>query len=353
MDHRERVWHAIHHQQPDRVPKDFSARPEVSDALMRHLGLSDYDALLEHFDVDLRYIKPSEVVFERERYRGPPLERYADGAWEDIWGVRRKQVRISTGVYDQVVYSPLAEACSVEAVAAHRWPDPDWFDYADVAKQCQRYRGYALAGGGWGAIFGDSFRLQGMETFMMNMTLCPEVVHAIVDRVERFYADVNERIFDAARGQLDIFYFGNDFGSQVGLLLGPKMFREFFAPGMARLARQAKEPGMAVMHHSCGAVRPLIDDFIACGVDILDPVQARAADMDPLSLKTEFGDRICLHGGIDTQNLLPFGTTQQVTERVRQVADVVGAGGGYILAPDQSLQGDIPFENILAMYSAT
>jgi uroporphyrinogen decarboxylase len=221
-----------------------------------------------------------------------------------------------------------------------------------VAEQCQRYEGYTLVGGGWGAIFGDAYRLQGLEVFLANLVEHPDVVQAIVDRVERFYTGVNERIFDAAGGRLDIYYMGNDFGTQRAPILSPTMYREFFGPGIARLAAQAKERGMAVMFHSCGAVRALIPDFISAGVDILDPVQAQADGMDPIGLKADLGTQVCLHGGVDTQRLLPFGTPGEVQARVRQLAEVVGNGGGYILAPDQVLQSDIPIANIVAAYSA-
>ncbi len=239
MDHKERVMLAINHQQPDRVPMDFSARQEVNDALMRRLSINDYDALLEYFDVDLRYIQPIEIIYDRKRYIGPLLRTFEDGSWEDIWGVRRMRVAVTTGIYDEVCYSPLTQATTVEEVAAYRWPSPDWFDYSDIANQCQRYARYARVGGGWGAIFGDAYRLQGMETFLINMAERPEVVKAIIERVERFYYDVNERIFDAAKEQLEIYYFGNDFGTQRGLLFSRDMFREFFAMGLDRLAHQA------------------------------------------------------------------------------------------------------------------
>jgi uroporphyrinogen decarboxylase len=359
MDRKERVWHAVHHQAPDRVPIDYSARPEVSAALRTHLGLASQDDLLAYLDADFRYIEPREVIYDRQRYQGPPLRTFPDDSWEDIWGVRRVRLIVANGAYDEVCAAPLAHATTVEEVEAHRWPTPDWFDYRDVPAQCRRYAGYALVGGGWGAIFGDAYRLQGLQTFLMNMAERPEVAQAIIDRVARFYYGVNERIFDAVAVAaadsgpgLDIFYFGNDFGTQRALLLSPRMYRQFFAAGIARLAGQAKERGMAVMYHSCGAVHALIPDFIAAGIDILDPVQAQAVDMDPLALKAQFGSRICFHGGIDTQRLLPFATPAAVQARIRQIAEAVGANGGYILAPDQSLQGDIPVENILAMYTA-
>jgi uroporphyrinogen decarboxylase len=352
VDRKECVWRAIHHQQPDRPPIDYMARPEVTRAMVDALGLGSADLLLDYLNVDFRYIEPREVIYDRQRYTGPPLRTFADGSWEDIWGVRRVRMNVEGGAYDEVTHSPLAHATTLEEVHAYRWPSPDWFDYADVAEQCQRYERYTLVGGGWGAIFGDAYRLQGLEVFLANLVELPEVAQAIIDSVERFYRGVNERIFDAANGRLDIYYFGNDFGTQRAPMLSPTMYREFFGPGISRLAGQAKERGMAVMFHSCGAIRALIPDFISAGIDILDPVQAQASGMDPAGLKAEFGRQICLHGGVDTQRLLPFGTPDEVKMRVRQLVEVVGSGGGYILAPDQVLQGDVPVSNILALYSA-
>lgn len=351
MDRKERVWRAIQRQAPDRVPVDYSARPEVTTALVKQLGLVGFDDLLEYLGTDLRYIEPREVIYERRRYQGPHPRTFADGSWEDIWGVRRAQVQVDGSTYDDVCYSPLAHATSLEEVDQHSWPNPDWFDYRDIPEQCRRYADYALVGGGWGAVFGDAYRIQGLQTFLVNMVEHPEVAQAIVSRVEQFYYGVNERIFDAAAGKLDIFYFGNDFGTQRGLMLSPRMYRRFFAASIARLAQQAKERGMSVMYHSCGAVRALIPDFIAAGIDCLDPVQALAEGMDPISLKAEFGSQIAFHGGIDTQRLLPFGSVREVRERARLLIETVGAGGGYILAPDQALQGDASIENILAMYT--
>jgi uroporphyrinogen decarboxylase len=237
-------------------------------------------------------------------------------------------------------------------VQSHRWPSPDWFDYGDVAEQCRRYEAYARIGGGWGAVFGDAYRLQGLETFLINLFDRPEVAQAIIDHVEQFYAHVNERILDAANGGLDVFYFGNDFGTQRALLVSPSIYRRFFAPAIGRLTSQAKSAGLDVMFHSCGSVRPLLPDFVAAGIDILDPVQAAAEGMDPLGIKAEMGSRLCLHGGVDTQRLLPSGTPADVADRVRLLCDVVGAGGGFILAPDQLLQSDVPPSNVLALYGA-
>lgn len=351
MGSRERVLAAIHHQLPDRVPMDFAALDEVWDALMTHLGLPDRESLLEFLEVDLRYVEPIEIIYDRQRYIGPTLETQADGTWEDIWGVRRRPVRYAHGIYQEIVSCPLTRAEDPAQLLERRWPDPDWFDYSDIPTQCQRYHGkYALVGGGWGAVFGDSYRILGLEHFLESLILAPDLVREVVRHVEQFYIGVNERIFQAVGGLLDIYYFGNDLGTQRGLLMSLPMIRKFLAPSFKRLIDQAKSYGLMVMFHSCGAVSEAIPLCIELGIDVLDPVQVGAAGMNPETLKVAYGNRIAFHGGLDTQGVLPFGSPMDVSAAAEQLLEVMKPGGGYIFGPSQELQPDVPVENILAMY---
>lgn len=130
------------------------------------------------------------------------------------------------------------------------------------------------------------------------------------------------------------------------------MFRTFVKPRLAKLAGLAHGHGVRLLFHSCGAIRPLIGDLVEIGVDILDPLQAAAGGMDPQTLKDAYGDRLCLHGGICTQYLLPRGTADEVRAEVRRRIGILGRGGGYILAPCHVLQTDVPTANILAMIEA-
>jgi uroporphyrinogen decarboxylase len=351
MDSRERVLVAISHENPDRVPMDFGAQPEVWNALLRHLGLGDRDSLLEFLGTDLRYIEPIEVIYNHERYIGPPLGNGPDGAWEDIWGVWRRPVRYATGVYQEIISCPRAVTEDPEELLDRRWPAPGWFDYSDIADQCKRYYGkYALVGGGWGAVFGDSYRILGMEHFLESLILSPDLVREVIARVERFYLGVNERIFEAANGLLDIYYFGNDLGTQNGLLMSPQMIRDFLGPSFKRLVDQAKSYGLKVMFHSCGAVSEMIPFFIELGIDVLDPVQVGAVGMDPARLKAEYGNRIAFHGGLNTQGVLPFGSPQEVRAETEKLLEIMKPGGGYLFGPSQELQPDVSIENILTMY---
>jgi uroporphyrinogen decarboxylase len=351
MNARERVLAAINHEAPDRVPLDFAALDEVWSALLAHLGLPDRDSLLEYLGADLRYIEPIEIIYDRARYIGPPLRTGPEGAWEDIWGVWRRPVRHEHGVYQEIVRYPCEGVEEPEQLLDREWPRPDWFDYSDIPGQCRRYHGqYALVGGGWGAVFGDSYRVLGLEHFLESLLLAPDVVREVIRRVEQFYLGVNERIFEAAAGMLDIYYFGNDLGTQRALLMSPATICEFLAPSFRRLVEQAKSYDLKVMFHSCGAVSEMIPLFIDLGIDVLDPVQAGAAGMDPARLKAEFGRHIAFHGGLDTQGVLPFGSPAEVQAEAARLIEIMKPGGGYIFGPSQELQPDVPVGNILAMY---
>jgi uroporphyrinogen decarboxylase len=179
--------------------------------------------------------------------------------------------------------------------------------------------------------------------------LRPEMAHWLMDRFTDFYLGFFDRMLTAAKGQIDILRVADDLGTQRSLFFSADMFRTFIKPRLKKLVDMAHSHGVKFMFHSCGAIRPLIEDLIEIGVDILDPLQAAAHGMEPRALKDACDNRICLHGGICTQYLLPKGTPEEVREEVRRRLDILGAGGGYILAPCHVLQTDVPTENILAM----
>jgi len=192
--------------------------------------------------------------------------------------------------------------------------------------------------------------LGGMDKILTDMALAPELACAVFDKFTDFYAAYYDKMLIAAQGRIDLFRIGDDIGTQRGPLISPAMFREFIAPRLKLLADLAHSHNTKAMFHSCGGITAFIDELIEIGVDILDPIQVRAADMDPGHIKGEYGSRICLHGSIDTQYVLPQGSPHQVAENVRQMIDILGPGGGFILAPCHVLQTDVPTENVRAMY---
>ena len=338
MTAKERVLIAFEHREPDRVPLWYGSAVELTEALQRYTGTPDEEGLMQRLHIDFRRV--------RERYVGPPLREFPDGSRENFCGVRR-----AGAYYGQPVSHPLAGVERVEDLDRYRWPSPDWFDFSGIRAECERWRDYAIIGGPWVVVYTDSTELMGMEEFFIKLHTHPEVVVAILQRVADFYYEVATRFFEAAGDCLDIFFFGDDFGTQRALQISPATWRRFMKPYLKRFVDLGKSAGLKVMFHSCGAVRAIIPDLIEIGMDALNPVQVRAEGMDPAGLKRDFGDRICFHGGIDHQHVLAHGTVDEVRAEVRRMIDVMAPGGGYCLAPSHDLLlAEFPSENVVAMY---
>ncbi|MHC4503472.1 MAG: uroporphyrinogen decarboxylase family protein [Planctomycetota bacterium] len=350
MTSRERVLAAIERKRTDRAPADYGAHKAVTDRLIERLGVADREELLQALGVDMR-----RVDFGRgQPMTGPD----ADGYMRDMWGARHpdtkpgaltRPTRPRRGWPDSIL--PFGEATTVDDVHANSWPDPDGLDYSTVRERCEAHHAeYVSYGGPWNPFFHEAARLTGQENFFVWMATKPEVVGAIIDHVVDYEVEVSRRFLEAAGGRIDITYVGNDFGTQRGLFISPEMWQRFIRRPLKRFFEVARDYGCRTMLHSCGAIRGIIPWLIEDGLDILDPVQVRAADMDLGRLVRDFGRRLTFHGGVDTQRTLPFGTEADVRAEVRSYRELTRERGGYILCGSQSFIEDIPLDNILAMY---
>ncbi|MCD6156092.1 MAG: hypothetical protein J7J32_03510 [Candidatus Atribacteria bacterium] len=338
MNAKERVLRALNREKTDRVPLDFWAIPRMRERLCRELSLGE-EELLQFFGVDFRTIEPL--------YVGPPLEE-RDGMQKNVFGVWEKDGFLGYGE------APLQGASTPEDIDSYPFPKPEWFEVSHLREQCRKYKDFALrtapAWGTWWASFQLSQALRGVEQFFIDLLENEDLVNRLLDRITDFTLKVNERVFEATRGYLDIYFLGDDYGSQKGLLVSPSLWRKYFKPRIKLLCDQAKSYGLRVMLHSCGAVSELIPELSEIGVDILNPLQTRAKGMD-LKTLPGFKDLIAFHGGIDTQELLPFGSEEAVRREVREAISALAyPGGAYILASSQELMPDIPSRNVIAMY---
>lgn len=351
MDGKQRVLTALDNQEPDRVPLDFWADKIIITRLMQYLKLTDYEQLLHHFQIDTRYVQGTT-------YKGPELATGPDGTWQDIWGVMRKPVLLdesdpSKGIIQHVVVHPLAGAETVKDVENHTWPSTDWYEYT-IEAETAGLEPYAVVCGAdrlnRTAQFKPAMYLRGIEKLLLDMAINPKIVEVMVERLVTYYLEYNEKIFRRAKGNIDIFYMGDDFGIQKGMFISKQMWRHFFKPGFKKFIDQAHSHGIKVMHHTCGSVVDLIPEFIECGLDILQSLQPLARGMDFKRIKMEYGKYISFQGGIDIQDTMPFGTVTRVKEEVKRTIETLGPGGGYILCTSHNLQPDTPIDNILAMY---
>jgi uroporphyrinogen decarboxylase len=212
---------------------------------------------------------------------------------------------------------------------------------------------YAVLGGDWSPFWHDLIDLLDMEKMYLKMYDEPELVDAVLGHIVDYYAAVSERIFDVAADAIDIFFIGNDFGSQRGPLLSEAMFRRFLLPHLARLVDLGHAYGLKVMLHCCGGFADLIPAMIEVGLDGLHALQPSCAGMDPRMLKETYGGKILLNGGIDSHHVLIKGTPQTVREKTRETLEIMMPGGGYVAgASHDTILEETPVENVVAMFDA-
>lgn len=347
MTSRDRVLAVIHLSEADRTPVDFSANPVVLQRLCRERNCKTYRQLLECLEVDILDLRGVVDPY----YIGPIPEKrpLPGGVTENYWGWRTKVMPTATG--EEIGYCDfvLRECTTVEELAAHTWPEVDWFDFSDFASRLEEWKGYAVMASGPSVWQHPSF-LRSLDQLLMDLVAAPDIAAYLLDTFTDFYIRYFDRMFTVAPGRIDILRIADDVGMQDRLLISPALFDQFLIPRLRRIIEMAHSHGIKVMFHSCGAIFPLIEKLIAAGVDILDPIQVSARGMDPFLLKKRFGSRLCMHGAMDTQYLLPKGRPEDVRQTAQKMIRILGEKGGYILAPSHVLQSDVPMENILAMY---
>ena len=243
------------------------------------------------------------------------------------------------------------DAEELEDLDFFEWPDPE--KYIDPEECLRRVEaapeGKVRLGILWSAHFQDTCAAFGMETALMNMIANPEIYEAVNEKVMEFYLKANKIFFEATKGKLDAVLIGNDMGSQRGLMLSPDMVRQFIIPGCKRLVEQAHSYGVKVIYHSCGSIVDVIPDLIGAGVDIVHPIQALAAGMEPRGLKEKFGEQVAFCGGVDTQDLLVHGSPEDVRNKVKELREIFPTG--LIISPShEAIMPDVPPENIHALF---
>ena len=382
---RERVLTSLRHETPDRLPVDLLATKEIWDHLIAELkpdtsGMEDMtwmdpkrEAVMRMLDIDCRLvsydmfckppesiIKPGAVVNEWATYnRSTPQKMWRqvmpDDTLFDIWGIHGKIEHSMFGSYEGFASWPHSEAESLEELKKHPWPTPDWWDFSSLPGILDRMD----QDGDWhirfrlGSFFELAWQLRGLAEFMMDFVQQPEIPLYLMDRLLEVHLANLETVLELAGDRLDMVYTYDDVATKDSLFISPKMWRKFVKPRHQKIIDLCKKYDMPVMYHCDGSIYQLIPDLIDMGVDLLNPIQPDAKDMDSARLKDEFGDRLSFHGGLDIIEVLPRGTQEQVISETRRQAEVLGKDGGYILCSSHHIQPDTPVENVLAMYDTS
>ena len=261
------------------------------------------------------------------------------GIWEDQFGVQWNRT------IDKDIGNVCNTAVTPQTLEGCRFPDPsDPARFADYPRRIAAAPdAFQVADLGF-SLFERAWTLAGMESFLMAMVDDTSFAHALLDRI----LDFNLRIIDRACAlPIDAMMFGDDWGSQRGLVMGPARWREYIGPRVGAMYARVKSHGKRVFIHSCGKVDELFPDLIAAGLDCFNPFQPEVIDV--FEAKRLYGGRLSFYGGISTQKTLPYGTVSQVREDVQRLLETVGKNGGYIASPAHAVPRDARPENVAAM----
>lgn len=366
MTHRERVIAAIDRCETDRTPIDFGGTlsttivPESYDRLKQHLGLAHetvigwkrqqlvlpHENILKRFDVDTRPLKLGAYEGGRAKPLGP-------NTMMDDWGTTWEKA--VDGHFIAIDGPFFNSDPDLENSLSYSWPDPEnaglYRNLRETAEVLYNNSDYAvILDLGIGVVTRCQF-IRGFMEFLFDLTRNKEFAVFLMER----FADVWIRIAQNALKQVghlvDVVFWGDDYGMQQAPLFRPQLFTDLVKPINQRMISAVRELTEArILLHSCGSVYPMINDLIDIGIHALNPVQVSASNMEPERLKNEFGDRLAFWGGIDTQDVLPFRSPEEVRAEVRHLIEVLGEGGGYVLATVHNIQNGVPPENIVAMF---
>ena len=373
MTSRERVLKALNHEVPDRVPIDLGGNQtgihkNAYGALIEHLG---FDEEFEIMDAVQQLARPSERVLERFRvdtryvaagpaasWKGGTVTVERDGRiWHDLtdeFGVRWSMPD-DQNLYMDITFHPLADATLRDA-ADYPWPkgdDPSRF--AGLRERALRIRNetpYAVVSGISGVIYENGWYLRGLEQWLCDLLTAPEFCEAVLDQMLKYWLDWFRLFLDVAGDIVDVIMIGDDLAGQDGPLFSPEIYRRLVKPRQKRLVQYILSRTRAkIWYHTCGSCVAHIPDLIDNGIHILNPIQVGAKNMDPRELKRRFGKELSFWGGgCESQRILPRGTAADVAANVKSNLAALMPGGGYVFTGVHNIQGEVPPENIVALF---
>ena len=366
---RERVRCALNHEEPDRVPLFFGSSGATTihalgyEKLKKTMVINSKTRIMsramQYAHVDRRIMDSFGSDGIPLTAKAPPPSRLSKDLSEqtfiDEWGV--KWELDPDGLYYSPPYkkTPLENA-TIDDIENYPWPEvthPSQFEgLREEAKERYENTSYAIVGNIGTTLCELIYNMRGMQNWLMDLITDRDFAHALLRKITDLRIAAIKAFLDKVGDYIDVFIMGDDMGSQHSLLVSPQVYRTMIKSYHAEIIEAIKANSQAkVFFHSDGNIYSLIGDFIDVGVDLLNPVQVSAGDMgDTARLKREFGNNLSFCGAVDTQRILPKGSTEDVRQEVRRRIKDLAPGGGYICASVHCIQPDVPMENIVAMF---
>lgn len=371
MNPRECFQAAINHEEPDRVLVDFGkhigsfhriayaqlkehlsnlyfpGKIKILDRMAQNVVLDE--SICQRLGIDFRWVVPRWVGVQ-------DFENDGQEGYIDMWGTPH----IYTGDHYAISGQPLGRSdLTIADLDGYNWPDPDnllmFEGLREQARDWYENTDYVIGADGIKVgILQTASQVRGYEQLFLDLGLNPHLADAIFDKILALIKAMYTAYMREVCEFVQVVCITDDQGTQNSLLISPQMFRHFIKPRLKELFAAIKQQAdVKILFHCDGAVKPLLEDFIEIGVDILNPIQTVVKGFeDTRALNDEYGDRICWHGGIDVQQVMPNASTEELEQEVARRINDLGKGGGYIIAPCHNINSDIPIQNVLSMFDA-
>lgn len=353
MNSRERFIKTITNQVPDRPPVFATFTPQVAEKMSKYLNVTfeePLDSMLStrasHMDL-LVQLGNDAVGIATCAPENSPTKIHKNGLIENEWGMVFKPM----GLYNEFHIYPLANAQTSDDIAKYKFPDPlakgRWTDAEKTIAKHGKTHG--IIADLETTLFETAWYLTGLEKFLMDLMLEAEYINPLLDKIQEIHTWYGIKMIELGA---DVLWCGDDFGTQQSQIMDMETFRKYFKPRFKKMFAEFKQanPDIKLAWHSCGAFRPFIPDFIEIGLDIVNPLQPLAAGMEPQALKNDFGNDVIFFGGVCVQDLLPNKSPAEIRSEIQRKSKILGANGGYIVAPAHNIQDDTSIENILAFF---
>ncbi len=335
MKPRDYIISQIQHRETHPVPYTFKFEESVAQKIDEHYGSREWRKNANpYMDNCLTASTIQEVkindVYVRDGYGG-------------LWRIDRRPWHLEK--------PPLAERtfAGYDFPQAAQFTDPIHRDKEAALNKIKENKDrFHIITMGWG-LFEQSWRLRGFENALMDTIEEPDFYSEMICRIADIYIEMVKACADIPA---DAFMFGDDWGDQRGVIIGPDRWRELIKPHWKRIYAEVHKQGKYVISHSCGSIVDILDDAIEIGLDVYESVQPEARGMNPFVLKEKFGSRITFWGCLGSQSTIPFGTPDELRKLIKQLCTVVGKEGGYIISPAKPLQPETPVENAVAIYES-
>ena len=392
---RERVLMALNHEETDRIPIDLGSSRSTGinaiayNKLKNMLGIEsetilfDIKQLLAEVDFELLKKMGGDVVIlpRLAPSLGIPIDEYKPGELPRNSGsclvakaFHPKPLKDgSLGIYDssnnllalrptdglffEEVYHPLAEATDEsdidKGLTLPRITDHEMTYLRKEARRLYTTTDFAISGATSFSLFEKGLKDWGYENFLLHLYTEPQLIEYYLDRLVDSYIVMMERYLDAVGDYVHVVQNNDDFGSQQSLLISPEIYQKFFKPRHAKMnqAIKKKKPDIHISLHCCGSIHPIIGDLIESGFDVLNPIQKECANMNPATIKREFGNNMTIWGGAcSTQTTMTHGTIEDIVNEAKEMIKIYAPNGGFVFAPTHNILADISPEKIIALY---